>query len=185
MDLIRRRKRQLQAYLEKPVLYAIVLQYCFSLRCHGHCFTVSAVGKVTGSSIDFSWLEIAIFCKASATKQYNSHQVKWCGADIYLLPHSLQVMTWLMGLIRNSFLQNLKLGYISVSLFLCEADYFPYPENLSGDICYPVFFQGIPFCVLHKVCDRASSTKLHNKLQNKYQCPTNIKYRSQLFSKAK
>lgn len=90
-----------------------------------------------------------------------------------------------MGLIRNSFLQNLKLGYISVTLFLCEADYFPYPENLSGDIGYPVFFQGIPFCVLHKVCDRARSTKLHNKLQNKYQCTTNIKHRSQLFSKAK
>lgn len=28
-------------------------------------------------------------------------------------------MSWLTGLIRNSFLQNLKLGYISVRLFLC------------------------------------------------------------------
>lgn len=162
-----------------------MLQHCFSLRSYGHCFTASAAGKVTGFSIGFPWLEIAIFCKASAPIQYNSHQVKWCGADIYLLLRTLQAMTWLMGLIRNSFLQNLKLGYISVTLFLCEADYFPYPENLSGDIGYPVFFQGIPFRVLHKVCDRARSTKLHNKLQNKYQCTTNIKHRSQLFSKAK
>jgi len=71
-----------------------------------------------------------------------------------------------------------------VSVFSSRADYFSYPENLSGDICYPVFFQSIPFCVLHKVCDRACSTKLHNKLQNKYQHTTNIKHSSQLSSKA-
>lgn len=75
--------------------------------------------------------------------------------------------------------------YKTVCVFSSGADYFPYPQNLSGDICYPVFFQGIPFRVLHKVCDRAGSTKLHNKLKNKYQHTTNIKHSSQLSSEAK
>lgn len=73
----------------------------------------------------------------------------------------------------------------TVSVFSSGADHYPYPENLSGDICYPVFLQSIPFCVLHKVCDGACSTKLHNKLQNKYQHITNIKHSSQLSSEAK
>lgn len=86
---------------------------------YGHCFTASTIGKVTGSSAGFSWLKIAVFWKAAVTIQYNSHWVKWCGADIYLLLRTLQAMTWLTGLIRNSFLQNLKLGYISIRLFVC------------------------------------------------------------------
>lgn len=85
---------------------------------------------------------------------------------------------------RNSFLQNHKLSYIRkiASMFLSAVSYFPYPENLSGDVCYPVFFQSIPFRVLHEVRDRACSTKLHNKLQKKYQHAINIKHSFQLSS---
>lgn len=44
---------------------------------------------------------------------------------------------------------------------------FPYPEDFSGDVSNPVFFECVPFGVLHKVCDGPSSTKLHNKLQGR------------------
>lgn len=96
-------------------------------------------------------------------------------------------MIWLRGLIRNSFLQNHELDCICkiASVFSSAVDYFPYPENLPGDVRYPIFFQSIPFRVLHEVCDRACSTKLHNKLQNKYQHATHIKHSSQPPSEAK
>lgn len=44
---------------------------------------------------------------------------------------------------------------------------FPYPEDFSGDVGNPVFFECVPFGVLHKVCDGPSPTKLHNKLQGR------------------
>lgn len=89
-------------------------------------------------------------------------------------------MIWLTGLIRNSFLQNHEPGYICeiASALSSAADWFPYPENLPGDVRYPVFFQSIPFRVLHEVCDRACSTKLHNKLQNKHQHASTITHSS-------
>lgn len=43
----------------------------------------------------------------------------------------------------------------------------PYPQDLSGDVSYPVFFQCVPFGVLHKVCDGASPTELHDQLQGR------------------
>lgn len=43
----------------------------------------------------------------------------------------------------------------------------PYPQDLSGDVSYPVFFECVPFGVLHKVRDGPSPTELHDKLQGR------------------
>lgn len=40
-----------------------------------------------------------------------------------------------------------------------------HPENLSADVCNPVFLETVPFCLLHQVSDRARTTVLHHQLQ--------------------
>lgn len=40
-----------------------------------------------------------------------------------------------------------------------------HPENLSADVRYPVFLKAVPFCLLHQISDRASTTVLHHQLQ--------------------
>lgn len=44
-----------------------------------------------------------------------------------------------------------------------------HPEDLSGDVGYPVFLELVPFGVLHQVCDRTSSTELHHQLSEQVQ----------------
>lgn len=43
----------------------------------------------------------------------------------------------------------------------------PYPEDFPGDVSNPVFFERVPFGVLHKVCDGTSPAKLHNELRGR------------------
>ncbi|MDP1222844.1 hypothetical protein Q6313_27035, partial [Klebsiella pneumoniae] len=45
-----------------------------------------------------------------------------------------------------------------VNMEMCQS-----PEDFPGDVSNPVFFESVPFGVLHKVCDGPSPTKLHNK----------------------
>lgn len=40
-----------------------------------------------------------------------------------------------------------------------------HPENLSADVRDPVFLKAVPFCLLHQISDRASTTVLHHQLQ--------------------
>lgn len=84
-----------------------------------HCFTASTIGKVNGSSTGFSWLKIAIFCKAAVTIQYNSHRVKWCGADIYLLLRTLQSDDMAKGIHQKQLLAEPQARLHLVRLFLC------------------------------------------------------------------
>lgn len=44
-----------------------------------------------------------------------------------------------------------------------------HPEDLSGDVGYPVFLELVPFGVLHQICDRTSSTELHHQLSEQVQ----------------
>lgn len=46
----------------------------------------------------------------------------------------------------------------------CKWRAVTHSQNLSGDVCNPVFFQTVAFGVLNKVCYRASTTKLHDQL---------------------
>ena len=39
-----------------------------------------------------------------------------------------------------------------------------HPENLPADVGYTVLLQGVPFCVLHQVRYRTSTTELHHQL---------------------
>lgn len=43
----------------------------------------------------------------------------------------------------------------------------PYPQDLPGDVSYPVFFERVPFGVLHEVCDGPGPAELHHKLQGR------------------
>lgn len=71
-----------------------------------------------------------------------------------------------MGFTIKTLMQNFNLAYLNEKKYM-RLFQFLYPENLSGDVGYPVLLQSISFCVLHKVCNRACTTELHNKLQKK------------------
>lgn len=40
-----------------------------------------------------------------------------------------------------------------------------YPQDLPGDVGYPVFLQRVALGVLHEVCDGSGPTELHNELE--------------------
>lgn len=50
-----------------------------------------------------------------------------------------------------------------------------YPQDLSGDVGYPVFLERVALGVLHEVCDGPGPAELHNKLKrDKTRCGQHV-----------